>query len=133
MAHPKGSSGNPKGRPVGSLNRNKQEIIELCKKHGLTLGEVSVLIVLNKLPCGVCRGKGKTPFKTESGDIKMRTCESCYGRLFESCTPELRGRKEEDLMGYVYAKRKAMEVSGGEDEDGPVSIKVEFIRAQQTE
>jgi hypothetical protein len=82
-------------------------------------------IANNQLPCGVCRGKGKTPYKMENGEIGTRKCESCYGTLFEACSPELRGKMCAELAQYVGAKRKAIEVSG--PEGGAVDLKATVL------
>jgi hypothetical protein len=57
-----------------------------------------VIIALNELPCGVCRGKGKTPYKLPNGGV-------------EACSPELRGKMNAELAQYIHAKKKAIEVS----------------------
>lgn len=102
-------------------------------------------IALNKLQCGVCRGKLKTKYqllpgqhakgckislKSDTGctceGIGERTCLSCYGSGWEACSPELRGKMEAELAQYLYPKRKAIEHTG--PDGGPVGIKliVEF-------
>ncbi len=67
------------------------------------------IIASNRLPCGVCRGTGKTKYKTAAGNIEERKCESCYGTLFEACSPELRGKMHAELAQYVAPKRKAID------------------------
>ncbi len=89
------------------------------------------IIALNNLPCGVCRGTGKTKYKLPVGahaagcngrpigdtnlckcqGLGIRDCESCYGTLFEACSPELRGKMNAELAQYIHAKKKAIEVS----------------------
>ena len=78
-----------------------------------------VAIAENKLPCGVCRGKGKTPYKlpAEAGEqirIGVRVCESCYGTLFESCSPELRGKMHAELAQYISPKRRAIDLTNSD-------------------
>ena len=55
-----------------------------------------------KQPQDVCTCEG----------IGTRVCESCYGTLFEACSPELRGKMNAELAQYIAPKRKALEISG---------------------
>ncbi len=107
---PKGTR--PSGRKKGTPNKSTLSIQEKLDAIGCDPYTGMATIAINKLPCGVCRGKGKTPYKTEDGEIRTRKCESCYGTLFEACSPELRGKMYAELAQYVGAKRKAIEMSG---------------------
>jgi len=81
-------------------------------------------IAMNELPCGVCRGSGKSFYKlppefhasdcTKVLDdqglcpcqgIGTRVCESCFGTLYEACSPEIRGKMYAELAHYVHSKR----------------------------
>src|SRR5215831_4695347 len=68
-------------------------------------------IAENDLPCGVCRGSGKTKYqpKREAKEYLERICESCYGSGKEACSPELRGKMYSELAQYIAPKRKAVE------------------------
>ena len=99
------------GRPKGAQSFVKRTVAETCERLGCDPFEGMAIIAINQLPCGVCRGKGKTPYKLPNGGVGMRTCESCYGTLFESCSPELRGKMNAELAQYIHAKKKAIEVS----------------------
>lgn len=105
-------------------------------------------IVQNILPCGVCRGTGRTKVtlgqgghskecshfvstkKTpgwclECGNATERVCESCYGSLLETCAPDLRFRAAAELMQYIRPKRKAVEVTG---QDGrPIEVELTAV------
>ncbi len=100
------------GRKLGTPNKATEDINQKLQRLGCDPIEGMSVIALNKLPCGVCRGKGKTPYKLPDGGIGSRTCESCYGTLFENCSPELRGKMYAEISQYVLPKRKALEVSG---------------------
>ena len=99
------------GKKSGTKNWLTRTVSEVCESMGLNPFEGMAIIALNKLPCGVCRGKGKTAYKLPNGDLGMRTCESCYGTLFEACSPELRGKMNAELASYIHPKKKAVEVS----------------------
>ncbi len=61
--------------------------------------------------------------------ISMRRCMSCKGTTMDNCSPGLRFQAAAEILSYLLPKRKAIEVSGGEDEDGaklPVTINVHF-------
>lgn len=112
----KGTLGGPKtpgsGRKKGSVNKSTEDIMQKLARLGCDPMEGMAIIALNRLPCGVCRGKGKTPYKLPDGGIGTRTCESCYGTLYENCSPELRGKMNAEIAQYIAPKRKALEISG---------------------
>src|SRR5690348_9649715 len=98
------------GRKPGTPNKSTQTVQDTLARLGVDPFEGMAIIAANKLPCGVCRGKGKTSYKiTGSDQIHQRTCESCYGTLFEACSPELRGKMHSELAQYVAPKRKAVD------------------------
>src|SRR5215469_2800753 len=81
--------------------------------NGLGVTHSQVRIAENDLPCGVCRGTGKTKYqpKREQKEYLERVCESCYGSGMENCSPELRGKMYSELAQYIAPKRKAVEVN----------------------
>ncbi len=111
------------------------------------------MIANNNLPCGVCRGESRTRYPlsderltcdcmedddrpnpkcwkcdgTGRQTLNDRICQSCYGTLYEACSPELRGKMYAELAQYESPKRKAIEHSGPEGGDIPLSILVEFV------
>ena len=99
------------GRQKGTPNKRTQEVAEILARLGCDPFTGMATIALNQLPCGVCRGKGRTKYKVD-GEVHERTCESCYGTLFEACSPELRGKMNAELAQYIAPKRKAIEMSG---------------------
>ena len=110
MAVPKGTRVG--GRQKGTPNKRTQEVSDILARLGCNPFQGMATIALNKLPCGVCRGKGRTKYKMASGEVSERTCESCYGTLFEACSPELRGKMHAELAKYIAPQRKAVEHSG---------------------
>lgn len=139
-----------KGRPKGSLNRKTEDIREKLKRCDADPIIGMAQIAKNNLPCGVCSGEGKTRYNlpeeqqhecdqckpgakrakclwcsgTGIKTIGVRTCQSCYGTLFEACSPDLRGRMFAELAQYVESKRKAIEVS---NPDGTLTPRVEIV------
>lgn len=85
------------------------------------------MIALNTVPCGVCRGRGKTKYRLPDKGIAERLCESCYGTLWESCSPELRGKMYAELAQYEHPKRKAIEVTGEGGGSIQQSLTVRFV------
>ncbi len=57
--------------------------------------------------------------------IAMRTCQSCYGTLFEACSPAERGKMYAELAQYQHTKLKAIEHTGADG--GPIDHKMEVI------
>lgn len=127
------------GRTKGTPNRKTEELQALLDRLGCDPRELMAMIVNNELPCGVCRGKGETPYLLPAKmflicehckhscesvcnvcpkcgyeparQIEMRTCQSCKQTLFEACSPALRGSQAAELLQYLLPKRKAVEVS----------------------
>ncbi len=124
---------NPKGKPKGTPNKKTLEVAEKLARMGCDSIVGMATIALNNLPCGVCRSTGITRYKLEAREACIceadpkdcglclgtgfiewgeRVCQSCWGTLYEACSPELRGKMYSDLAQYQHAKRKAIEHSG---------------------
>jgi ribosomal protein L32 len=149
------------GRKKGTPNKKITSLKELIAKYEKSPEVLMLEIINNTLACGVCRGKKRTPYilpatpmqkcpnckHVAEGSKKfivcpnckyepeirtaLRKCMSCLGTTRENCNPSLRGAMAAELMGYIYAKRKAIEVSAGEDEDGdkiPLTVHVNFVK-----
>lgn len=143
------------GRAKGTPNKVTATVSEILERLKLNPIEGMAHIAQNRVECGVCRGEGKTRYKLgefehtpecwaelrkqgakkpkEYGHapcgcehIGIRTCQSCYGTLHESISPDLRGRMYAELSKYLHPQLKAIEVSGAEG--GPIdqSITVTF-------
>jgi len=121
------------GRKPGTPNKNTRDIQEKLDRLKCDPHQGMAVIAMNQLPCGVCRGKGKTAYKLPDGShskdcaitearlikgklkctcngVGQRVCESCYGTLFEACSPELRGKMYAELAAYISPKRKAIDI-----------------------
>jgi len=102
------------GRKPGSVNKLTKMVRAvldpLIDKSHLLVEQV----LDGKLPCGVCRGKGKTKYQPAKGENRLleRTCQSCYGSGFERLSPGERLRAALEIMEYGHAKRKAVEIAG---------------------
>jgi hypothetical protein len=90
-------------------------------------------IAMNNLPCGVCRGTGKTRYKRDDGELHERVCQSCYGTLYEACSPEVRGKMYTELAKYCAPQLKAIEHTGKGGEDIGIRWSVEFKKPLQIE
>ena len=118
------------GRQKGTPNRKTEEIAEKLHRLKCDPLEGMAMIALNKVPCGACRGAGKTKYKLPGDEtIHERTCEHCHGSLMEVCSPELRGKMYSDLAQYLHPKRKAVELST--PPDGPVELSIAEILRQR--
>lgn len=145
-----------KGRPKGSVNKATLSIQDKLQRLGHDPIEGMAKIAMNELPCGVCRGTGKTLYRKpmkprvkcdncgyenpqafvrckvceSEPDLELaeRICMSCYGTLMEACSPSLRGQMNAELAQYIAPKRKAIEVTG--EEGGPLqhNLMVEFVK-----
>jgi hypothetical protein len=128
------------GRQVGTVNKRTEAVAMTFTRLRCNPLALMLTIALNKLPCGVCRGKGKTRYKlaeerpcleceggepngaatrqcwacsgTQRQRLAERTCESCYGSLMETCNPELRGKMASDACKYYAPQLRSVEVSG---------------------
>ena len=137
------------GRVKGTPNKDTQTIQEMLASLGCDPLKGMATIALNQLPCGVCRGSGKTKYRLDLGDhakgcdgtivkpatlckcegIGERTCLSCYGSLFENCSPDLRGRMNAELAQYVAPKRKAIDLTNSDGSMRP-SWEVIMVKGQ---
>ena len=117
------------GRSKGTPNKQTLSVEEKLARVGCDPHTGMAVIAVNQLPCGVCRGSGKSFYKLPAGShaadcdgamdrktglchcegIGVRKCESCYGTLYEACSPELRGKMHAELAQYVAPKRKAVD------------------------
>ncbi len=153
MAGPNGGKRAGAGRPKGSVNLKTQDVADKLARLGCDPIAGMATIAQNKLDCGTCRGEGKTRYKlptphncpecfAKNGKPKpecpicagtgmktwgIRICESCWGTLYEACSPGLRAQMQSDLAGYLYSKRKQIDVSG--PDGGPIehSITVKYV------
>lgn len=127
------------GRKPGTPNKGNQTAQEVLARLGHCPYEGMALIAMNEVPCGECRGTGRKRYKLPDAlqnrpcpcikdakpnpqcrdcsglGVKLsseRECQSCWGDLYEACSPELRGKMDAELGQYVGSKRKAVEVSG---------------------
>lgn len=137
--------------PIGSVTHPKQPLAKALKGARTTAAEImrkldcepiAILcqIATNQMPCGTCRGKGRTIYKLPEGQhsekcwshkpggacdcngISNRLCQSCYGELLESCAPELRFYAAKELATYKHPRFKqldAREASGHEARNVP--------------
>ncbi len=144
------------GRKSGSVNKATASAKEKLERIGCDPVTGMATIALNNLPCGVCRGEGRTRYSlgdsglspcddalcvqnraqdkpdpaffcvwcsnTGTRNINIRTCLSCYGTLFEACSPELRGKMYAELATYVHTKLKAIEHTG--KDGGPIQVEI---------
>ncbi len=125
------------GRPAGvkdSTPRGEHKTLSAraCAIHGIDPFEVAAMIAKGELPCMVCRGKGKTKYQPARGEIKERTCESCYGSGREKIAPRERLLAAKFLGDKQEGNRISVQHSG--DEDSPLrhTIKVRFVKPDAT-
>ncbi len=115
------------GRPKGSIDKDSKNVALLLQRLNCNPFEGMAIIALNKLPCGVCRGKGKTPYAIPTGlgeppKVAYRKCESCYGTLYEACSPELRGKMYAELATYLAPKLKQTDHTSSDGSNRPVWV-----------
>ena len=105
-----------KGRPKGSKNRNLSEVSEILARLNCNPFEGMAFIAEGDVPCGVCKGKGRTKFQPHQGsdDPGERICQSCWGSKKEKISPQLRGEMYKALAKYVKPELKAIEVTGAD-------------------
>lgn len=132
------------GRTKGTANKRSSLVAEKIARMGCDPFEGMARIALNDLPCGVCRGSGRTRYALPAGNhadscegnrrgakctcdgISERTCQSCYGTLYEAVAPELRGKMCTELAKYCAPQLKAIEHTGEGGGDIGVRLVVEF-------
>lgn len=131
MAVPKGTRIG--GRQKGTPNKSTGALAERIRSWGSDPFKTLSDIERGELPCGVCRGKGKTKYQPRRSEdhldgtfrLEERTCQSCYGSGKERLSPAERGKAAAELAQYLEPKRKAIEVSGSGG--GPVLTKIEVV------
>lgn len=128
-------------RPVKSIRTAKTTAAEIMRKLDCEPIAILCQIATNTLPCGTCRGTGRTVYKLPNGEhaescrfnankewacnchgINTRICQSCYGILLESCAPELRFYAAKELATFKHPRFKqldAREASGHEARNVP--------------
>lgn len=101
------------GRKKGSINKLTAAMDRQADPLVLHSNVKIRQILEGKLPCTVCRGKGRTRYQPAKGENKLldRTCQSCYGSKLEQLSPELIAKVALEIREYGYPKRKAIEVS----------------------
>jgi len=99
------------GMPKGRVTAAKQTVRDRLEQLGCDLVEYLSLTVVNKVPCGVCRGTGKTKFQSGAEQPGERTCQSCWGSKLERLKPSERADAAGLLMKYCYPAMQAIEVS----------------------
>jgi len=119
------------GRQKGAPNKRTRDVSEKLERLGCDVIVGMATIAMNKLSCGVCRGTGKTRYRTKTGAFSKRLCESCYGTLWEACSPELRGKMFSELAKYEYPQRRAIDVKT--EQIGPKTMTLEEILAVHKE
>ena len=145
------------GRKAGTPNKETVSLQQLLDRVGCDPREIMAMIALNKLPCGVCRGTGKTLYKKPlkprvkcencgyenpvafvhckvcegqpEVELAHRICMSCYGTLMEACSPQLRGSMCGELLQYQMPKRKAIEHTGADGVPIQATVTVRFVKS----
>ncbi len=100
-------AGRSKLRPT----KSRQAVIDRLEALGCDLVHYLALTVSNKVPCGVCRGEGKTKFQAGNDNIGTRVCQSCWGSKLERLKPSERADAAGLLMKYCYPAMQSIEVS----------------------
>ncbi len=104
-------SGRKKGVPGKKTLAVRERIIALGGDPILYL----VKTMNNDISCATCRGVGKTKFQPGGSSTRfegVRTCQSCWGSKLEKISPAESLKAAMDLMGYMEAKRKAVDAAG---------------------
>lgn len=97
------------GRTKGTPNKDTQELQEICKRLKCSPFEVTILFAM-----GDWRTLGYTAEKYVSSESEKATT---YKYTID---PSVRAKCASDACQYLYAKRKAVEMSG--PDGGPVEI-----------
>lgn len=124
--------GDPKplnsGKKAGQQNKATLEGKERVERYGKEAIEFHHAVMTNKLPCGVCRGEGKTKFQPggDSDKPSLRTCQSCWGSKMERIDPKVRQGSAESLLDRYLPKLKHVEHAN--DEDHPL---IQGYRAEE--
>lgn len=114
--------GDPKppnsGKKAGQQNKATIEGKARVEAYGKEAIEFHHAVMTNTLPCGVCRGLGKTKYQPGgSEDGKPRTCQSCWNSKMERIDPKVRQASAESLLDRFMAKLKHVEHSGTVDHE----------------
>lgn len=130
------------GRQKGSVNKSTQEAHEIMARLGCDPIANLSHIAERKVSCGTCIDKDRKPTGTtkyilSAGShaancaitqakltqgllrctcegIGERTCQSCFGTLWERIPTETMLKASAELAQYKHAKRKALEVTGAD-------------------
>lgn len=111
---PRGSKPPNSGREKGTPNKVTQAMRDRLVDLGCDIVQYLALTVLNKVPCAVCRGVGKTKFQPAHSERfeGVRTCQSCWGSGLERTDPKQSAWAAAELLQYCAPKLKAVEHSG---------------------
>ncbi len=102
---------NGSGRKKGQLTKSRQAVIDRIEELGCDLVGYLTLTVKNEVPCGVCRGTGKTKYQAGQDKVRQRDCQSCWGSKLERLKPSERADAAGLLMKYCYPAMQSIEVS----------------------
>ena len=110
------------GRKPGTPNKRTAEIT--AKLAELRCDPVAGMarIAMAEVPCPTCAGRKKAKFSKDSGgkwqhdplNGELLKCLACYGTGKGRVSLELQGKMCAELAGYLYPKRKAVEVAPSE-------------------
>jgi len=102
------------GRKKGTPNKASRTVKERLAVLGCDVIEYMALTVNNNVPCGVCRGSGKTKFQPAGSErfSGERTCQSCWGSKLERLTPRERLDSAKALLAHTEPMLKAIEHTG---------------------
>jgi len=102
------------GRKTGVKNIDKKSVKERLALLGCDYVGYLSAVICNKVPCRVCRGKGKTKFQPANSERFQgeRTCQSCWGSKLERISPELAVSAAVQLMARCEPQLKAIELRG---------------------
>jgi DnaJ-class molecular chaperone len=118
-------------RPEGAGRKKngnyKSRAEAACAKVGIDVFEYSAHVVANKVECGVCRGKGETPYQA-NGKTHKRKCESCYGSGLERISTRDRMDAAKFLGGRIEGALVSVEHSGADDKP-PIGVRVVLVKA----
>ena len=128
------------GRKKGSIPRKSQQAAAILDKFDVDPLEKLALIADRRVPCRTCidadrKPTGKTKFRLPEGKhakgctgiplhatgmcpcegVSTRTCESCFGTLWERIPVSEMSRASSALAPYRYPQLRAIEHSGSID------------------
>lgn len=109
----KGGKREGAGRKKGVLNRDTATVKQRLALMGCDYIGYLARVVMNSVPCRVCRGTGKTKFQPAGSERFQgeRTCQSCWGSKLERIDPQLAVAAATKLMERCEPQLKAMEIS----------------------